>query len=208
MNRFKLSWLLGAVALLGWMPSQTHAQQWFSIEGRGGVAFPMGDLAELENAGGTFGGGLALRVHPRIALRADFDALFLEGERPSSGVVLPGINLFHTVAGVEVSLTREVGPDAPFTLTGNLGAGTTRFEIEAFVTPEGQTFVLRERYFTTNGGVRLAYALSRNISLVLGGQGYLTFVDEEDLAVLEPLDIERFDTAWSFPITAGVRIGL
>jgi hypothetical protein len=205
MNRF--SWLAAALALVGCIPAQVPAQQRFFVEARGGAAVPAGDLAEAVEVGGAFGGGGAVRVHPRVAVRADFDALFMEG-RPEQDVVLPGINLFHTVAGVEVLLVPGAGPEERFTLTGNLGAGTTGFEIESFVAPGGQTFSLRERYPTANGGVRLAYALGRRVGVVLAGQGYLTFADEEDTAILEPLGVEPFGNVLSVPITAGLRIGL
>lgn len=207
-NYFKLAWLAAALALPACAPSRAAAQQRLSLEARGGLAVPAGDLADVVGVGGAFGGGFALRVHPRVALRADFDALFMEGEqRP--GVVLPGVNLFHTVAGVEVALVpAAAAADGRFTVTGNLGAGTTGLEIEAFVVPGGQTFVLRERYFTANVGVRLGYALGRGVSVVMGGQGYLTFADDDDTAILEPLSVEPFGRIVSFPVTAGLRIGL
>lgn len=207
MSCSKLSCLAAALALLACVPSGAAAQQRLSVEARGGLAVPAGDLADVVGVGGAFGGGVAFRVHPRVALRADFDALFMEGEE-ARGELLPGINLFHTVAGVEVTLVPAAGADGRFALTGNLGAGTTRLEIETFVAPGGETFRLRERYATANGGVRLTYALGRSVNVVLGGQGYLTFADEDDTAVLGPLSVEPFSKVVSFPVTAGLRIGL
>jgi hypothetical protein len=209
-----LGFVLGAAALLVWLPAEAGAQRWLSLEGRGGVVIPAGDLAEVVERGGAFGGGVAVHVHPRVALRVDFDASFTEEGEPEPGVIAPGINLFHRTAGVEVGLIRPNALDVPFTLTTNLGAGTTTFEVEAFVVPSGpqagDTFAFDERYFTANGGVKFGYELNRYLSLVLSGQAYRTFADEDDTALLELLsdEIERFDATWSFPITAGIRIGL
>lgn len=207
MNHSKLYWMAAALALLACAPSAAAAQQRLSVEARGGLAVPAGDLARVVGVGGAFGGGVALRVHPRVALRADFDALFMEGEE-RAGELLPGINLFHTVAGVEVTLVPAAGADGRFTLTGNLGAGTTDLEIESFVAPGGQTFRLSERYLTASGGVRLGYTLGRVVSVVLASQGYLTFADDDETAVLEPLSVEPFSKVVSFPVTVGLRIGM
>jgi hypothetical protein len=45
---------------------------------------------------------------------------------------------------------------------------------------------------------------------VVSGQGFVTFTDEEDTALLALLsdEIESFDRAWSFPFTVGVRVGI
>lgn len=65
-----------------------------------------------------------------------------------------------------------------------------------------------ETYFTANGGLRVGYDIGENLNVFVDGQAYLMFTDEEDTAVFEAFDpgIDAFDTAWTIPVTAGLRI--
>lgn len=219
MNGHKLLYLFGAAAVLlapVW-PAYAVAQHRLSVEGRAGIVAPAGELADLEELGGHVGGGVAVHLHPRVALRVDFDASLLKGgKRLESGGRAPGINLLHTVGGVEVGVASPRLGNVPLTITANAGAGRTTFDVEVFVVPfdrpeqGGQPFSFVERYLTANAGVKVSTRMSRRLDLVLSGQGYATFTDEEDTALLELLsdEIQKFDTAWSFPVTVGVRVGL
>lgn len=219
MNGSKLLHLLaGTAALLAVaLPANAAAQHRVLLEARAGAAVPAGELAELEDPGASLGGGAAVYLHPRVALRVDFDASFLQGDkRLESGAFSPGIHIFHTTAGIETVLASPRLGNVPVTVSANAGAGSARFDVKAFAVPfdrpqqGGQTFRFTERYLTANAGVKVGYPINRNLDLVLSGQGYATFTDEEDTALLELLsdEIQRFDRAWSFPVTVGVRAGL
>lgn len=210
--------LAGTAALLVLIaPTSVAAQHRFSLEARAGGAVPAGELAELDAPGAQVGGGVGVRLHPRVALRVDFDASFLRGGKElESGARSPGVSLRHTIAGLEAVVGAPRLRDVPLTVSVNAGAGRTLFDTEAFVVPfnrpeqGGQPFRITERYPTANAGVRASSRVSRRLDLVLSGQGFVTFTDEEDTALLALLsdEIESFGTAWSFPVSVGVRVGL
>ncbi len=207
-----------AGAVLGWLLVASvpiDAQRRLTAEGRGGIVIPAGDLSDLARAGATFGGGVAFHLTPEFAIRGDFDASFMEGNTLASGREAPGVNLYHYTGGVEFALVQPRAGGRPVTLATNVGVGATDFEVEAFITSRephrGESFIVSERYFTANAGLKLGYELGRNVGVLLGGQGFVTFADEKDTAVLRFLDendARSLGTVWSFPITAGVKIRL
>ncbi len=100
---------------------------------------------------------------------------------------------------------------SPWHLDANLGAGASMLDFDDF-TVSGTPIDFAETYFTATGGLKLGYAVARNVDVFLGGQAFLLFTDEDDTAVFSALrsdiDSSGFDNAWTFPITAGLRIGL
>jgi len=97
----------------------------WTIDGRGGIAVPAGDLADLavEGVGPTFGLGVGYYVHPRVALRIDGDVDFLSGDEGTGGATGPDITLFHYNAGAEVELTRPGAGPWDVTANGGLKVG-------------------------------------------------------------------------------------
>lgn len=203
-----------AVALI---PLDTPAQaqmagdtgKW-SVDARGGIAVPAGDLADAVDVGPTFGLGVAYRIHPRVSIRVDGDLDIYSGADVATTVgelELPDLNLWHYNAGVAVELT-EPGA-SPWDVTVNLGAGATTFDGDAFTTSGGATVEgITETYFTGNGGLKIGYDVHESVNLYAGGQWYLAFTDEEDTAALTDgtLQTEGFDTASSLPLTLGVKV--
>lgn len=182
----------------------------WTVDGRGGIAVPVGDLSDLpiESVGPTFGVGVGYYVHPRVAVRVDGDVELYSGDDMAGGGTGPDVNLWHYNAGLELELTR---PDAgPWDLTANLGGGATTWDTDPFTTGAG-TDDLSETYFTANGGLKLGYDVSSSANVFVGGQWYLQFTDEDDtraLASLTPELNQGFDTASSFPLYAGLKLKL
>lgn len=181
----------------------------WSIDGRGGIAVPAGDLSDAVDVGPTFGLGIAYRVHPRVSIRVDGDVDVYSGadvQTAAGTVELPDLNLWHYNAGVGVELT-EPGASR-WDVTANVGAGATTFDGDAFTTNGTTVDGLSETYFTANGGLKFGYDVSRNVNVYAGGQWYLAFTDEEDTAGLTPGGQQGsgLDTASSIPLTLGLKL--
>ncbi len=198
--------LIAALALV--IPAPSVAQQNFSLEARGGVAVPASDLSDLLDVGPTFGLGFAYNLSSRIALRIDGDVDVLSGvEADGAGPAAPDMNIFHYNAGLAASLVDPLR--SSWNIDINLGGGASTFDSDSFQVG-GTARDFSQTYFTANGGLRVGYDVSSNVNVFLGGQAYLMFTDEAETAVFAQLrsdiDPNGFDTAWTFPLTAGVAL--
>lgn len=206
--------VLAGIAALGFLavgavPAQAQGMMdgssTWSVDGRGGIAMPVGDFSDLaiDDLGLAFGLGVAYNVHPRVAIRADGDVEMYGGSTVEEGLggTGPDISLFHYNAGVEVELTR---PSGPWSVSANVGGGATTWDTDDFFTQDGATEV-SETYFTGNGGLRVGYEAARNVNVFLGGQWYMQFGDEAVLSQL-PDAAPDFETVNSLPIQAGVEL--
>lgn len=206
---------LGALALLA-APVAPAAAQFLTLEAGGGFATPAGDVAAPQGRGTSFHAGVGVVLLPAVTLRLDAGGTFMEeGRAPDNDAYVPGINLVHFVAGLESPLFRSAHAHHPVTVSGNLGAGVTRFEVEAFAVPQGRpqagsTFVVQEAYPVVNGGLRLTVPATRRLDLLVSGQAYRTFVHDEDTAVLGLISdrVRGPGHTWDVPVTLGVRVRL
>ncbi len=201
--------LVVGLASLG-RPSESHGQERFSIEGRSGIAVPASDLADLQDVGPSVGVGLVYRLSPRVALRFHGDVDILSGvDADGSGPEAPDANIYHYTAGLDVRLLDS--ESSPGHLDANIGFGYSTLDFDDFAVT-GTPIDFTETYFTTTGGLKLAYAVSRNVEVFGGGQAFLMFTDEDDTVVFSALrsdiDPNGFNNAWTFPITVGLRIRL
>lgn len=189
-----------------------------TVDARGGIAVPVGDLGDLTDVGPTVGLGIAYRVAPRVSIRVDGDLDFYSGADFSAvsaeQTAAPDMTLWHYSAGVEYDFTRP-GTQG-WQLTANVGLGATIFDTDPFVeepveNPEtGQIEAdFNETYFTANGGLKLGYSVHERVSVYGGAQWYMSFTDETDTAVfaaLSPTEAKAFDMAHSVPLTLGVEL--
>lgn len=198
-------WAVAACALLvALSPLDAYAQQRLTVKGRGGIAVPAGDLADLQDVGATFGVGLAYRVHPRVAVRVDGDLEILNGADLESGTEAPDLTLWHYNAGAELSVL-EPGATR-WTVLVNGAAGATTIDSDDFGGVSGGSD-FNQTYFSLNGGLELGYDVTRQLNLYAGGQIYVIFADEDDTAAFAALspEVDAFSTAVSFPISGGVK---
>jgi len=201
--------LLAVLAALSVVrPVDAAAQDKLTVDARGGVAVPASDLADLFDVGPSVGVGLAYRLTSRVSLRLDGDVDILNGASGPGGDG-PDMNIYHYNAGVAVNL---IGADTRgWNVDVNVGAGASTFDSDSFQV-NGTIRDFSETYFTTNGGVRVGYDVSRSLNVFVGGQAYLMVTDDSDTAVFAQInpaaDPNGFDTAWTFPITAGVALHL
>lgn len=190
----------------------------FEVDARGGISLPVSDLGDVADPGASFGLGATYWVHERIGVRVNGDAGLLTGldaDETGSGFESPDLDLYRYTGGVVARLTpRETRWD----VTANLGAGGATYSSDDFaagtlvnpVTGEAvQDF--SSTYFSTTGGLKIGYDVTERVAVFAGGQAYLDFADEEDTAIfgeVAPQEVEPggFDTAWTIPLQAGVKI--
>lgn len=220
--------ILGAVALLALLPAAADAQFiryspiFWSFDGRGGIAIPVGDLADVSEAGVTVGAGLAYFLNPRFALRIDGNASFLGGKDQTgadAASAAPDLRFFDFAGGFEVHLTDPSTSRARFTIGANAGGvaldgdeftvdnfdGTTSTPSPGFST----TTAFEDTYFTVAGSVRLGLKASRLVDVFVGGDIKYLFLDEDDTAAIAHFyGTSAFDSGLLIPIQGGIRINV
>lgn len=192
------------------LPLPLAAQERFALELRAGGAVPAGELAKVNSSGLTLGGGVAVRLRGPLRARIDLEATFLGEGDSEFGTQSPGVNFVHRTAGLELLIGRpeRSGPR----VSANFGAGLSTFEIEGYVArtgpDEGRTFASSERYPVVTGGLAAEVGSGRLVAFVVRAQGYAVLTDEGYTAQFQRIStrIEPFSRAWTFPITAGLRI--
>ena len=198
-----------AAALLAFAPSPGFAQTSFSIQG--GAAIPARHLADVSDPGAKVGADLSYWMSDQVALSVDgsVDMLPATEETAVPVNVLPDLKLWHYGLGAKIDL---VAADAsPWSLVLKGGAGATTMDTdELAVAPAPGEEDFTETYLRVNGGLDIGYQASDNVKIAVGGGSYITFVDEEDMALFATMnpEVDPFDTAYTFPITAEVQIGL
>ena len=210
------SWIRGlggamaALALLAAVAAPAAAQEDyapFSVDPRAGVAFPIGDLADTHEFGFSGGMGLAVKVHPNVALRGDFEVSVLDDESPQFGTVLaPTLTMTHFYGGLEFDFGPPDFQHTPLSFRWNLGAGGVSMSASRDF-PTGQDVDFSQTYPSVNSGAKIGYRFSRSVELFLGGQIFLTFADDQEMAELVKRvpDREPYGTVWSAPVTLGLK---
>lgn len=132
----------------------------------------------------------------------------------------PDITTFHYVAGAELLVT---APESPFEVRWGAGGGLATLTAdqleeplpEGFTLPTGATLPEDGEYDETTVSLytdlKLGYDVSPRFNIFAGVRPYLSFPDSDQTAffhgVAEQADGQGFDTAWTFPTFAGVKIG-
>lgn len=218
---------LAAGAFLLAAPGQAQAQmetddaddydtveQRLSFDGRAGVAVPAGDLADFTDPGFNAGLGVAYRIHPRVALRADGDVNLLQGigDEEQDGVIddvfASDVRLWQYNGGVQVYFVKP--EETGFRFTGSLNAGATTIDpegMEGEQTP-GVEGTGTETRFSTGAALTLGYQATENIDIFLRPKTSATFLQQDDFEgdPDAPEAAELSDTWWVFPLTAGVQV--
>lgn len=190
------------------VPGAALAQSRFSVESQGGVALPASRLADLTDAGANVGLQFAYHVRPTVTLNLIGDVDFLNGQRLSNSARSPDMRLWHYGLGVEKRF-KPAGMKK-VSIAASLGAGATTFASDEFgATSSRRDF--NQTYFSTNGGLRLGYAVNRSVTTFVGSKAYWMNTDRKDtaaLAALDPASVKSFSSAWTIPVVAGVNVKL
>ena len=191
---------LVAVAL----PPTVEAQNRIGFEGRAGLGLPAFDLADRAQAGPAVGLDLTYALGERVALVFGGDVEFLEGaELEGSDLAFQDLTAWHYGAGVEAQL---LDPRTTYwRLRTGAGAGASTYDADG---GEARTT------FSLFGSLELGYEVSTEADLFLGVKSWLSPV-EERITIAEALRAPQVfppadplvgvGTAWSFPVSAGVR---
>jgi hypothetical protein len=176
--------LLGATSVV---QAQEHDRR-FTLEARGGLNVPTFDIADAVDAGPSVGVGAALQVSPRVWLLGDVDLGFHSGASLGGGIDGPDAKVYHYIAKLGYSLVPE--GSSPWSVIINAGGGAMTFDVDG---------VSSNTYPAINVGAKIAYQLSPRASLLLSPQGDIAFTDEAEVGT---------STAWVWPFTMGLRLGL
>jgi hypothetical protein len=175
-----------------------------SVDLRGGVAIPAGNMATITSVGGLAGASAMWNFHPNWAIRADFDYMQLDDGTDSNGVVLsPPQDLMFLGGSFEVNFNGPRLQTMPFTFMLNLGAGVMNMKVDDTFDPGNPANGFDQTYLTFQGGAKIGYQLKPWLNLFVNGTAYFMVMDANDtLVFLNP----SFDTGWIIPVTAGVRL--
>jgi hypothetical protein len=150
-----------------------------SVEGRGGVAFPVGDMLDITDIGGTFG----------VLLSPPMDLLFFGGS-------------------IEVNFNAPKYQNLPFTFTANVGAGMMQMDVDETYDLGHPAAGFDKSYPAFQGGAKIGYQIKDWINVFVNGTAYFILMDSNDTLVFVNPDagVTNFNTGWVIPVTAGVRL--
>lgn len=189
--------LLAGLALPALGPAPADAQNRVGFEGRVGVGLPAFDLADRADAGPAVGLDLTYALTDRVSLLAGGDVEFLRGPEGATGTgSAPDLTAWHYGVGLEAQLL--VPRTTYWRLSTGAGLGGSTYDAEG-----GGS----ESAFSVFGSLELGYAVSPEADLFVGVKSWLAFPGEPEVGIVptaEPLSGVE-DTAWSFPVTGGIR---
>lgn len=180
-----------------------------SVEGRGGVAFPVGDMLDITDIGGTFGGSVLWNFHPNWAVRADVDYMMLDDGRDDFGVLLsPPMDLMFFGGSIEVNFNEPKYQNLPFTFSANVGAGMMQMDVDETYDLGHPAAGFDYSYPAFQGGAKIGYQIKEWINVFVNGTAYFILMDSNDTLVFVNPDagVTNFNTGWVIPVTAGVRL--
>ncbi|MFQ5679742.1 MAG: hypothetical protein ACE5HP_09840 [Gemmatimonadota bacterium] len=173
-----------------------------TVEGRAGVAFPLGELADITDAGPSFGAGVAYFFHPNVGVIGDFQASLLSPSSPDPFNVIrtTDVDLTSFGVGLVLDFPRPSMQDQPLTFRLRVINGITALSA-------GRSVDLSETYYTLDTGGRIGYQVSPRIEVFLGTDVYFVFTSDSETAAFfqGPNPVEPMDLAISLPITLGVK---
>lgn len=120
---------LAAVALAGSAQAQAVPASPFSVEVRGGLAFPTGDLDDVADSGITVGANGTFMFTPMLGLYAGFTYNSFGFSEEGEDVFEGSINTYGLDAGLKAMFTTPTLPVSPF-LKGGLVYHKAQIEIE------------------------------------------------------------------------------
>ena len=174
-----------------------------SVDLRGGVAIPAGNMATITDVGGTFGASAMWNFHPNWAIRADFDYMGLNKGEDSFGVLIsPPQDLMFFGGSVEVNFNEPRYQDMPFTFMLNAGAGIMQMKVDDTYDAGHPANGFDESYLAFQGGAKIGYQITQWINVFVSGTAYFILMDAADTPVFG----FAFNNGWVIPVTAGVRL--
>lgn len=204
-NATKYGVLLAVLALFA-LPEPGTAQPAtgkVSVDLRGGVAIPAGNMNNISDLGGLAGASAMWNFDPNWAIRADFDYILLNEDRDSFGnLISPPIDLMFFGGSFEVNFNGPKYQTMPLTFMLNLGAGAMKMKVDDTFDASHPANGFDNTYLTFQGGAKVGYQVQPWINIFVNGSVYFMLIDSADTGVFG----YNFDNGWVIPITAGVRL--
>lgn len=175
-----------------------------SVDLRGGVAIPAGNMATITDVGGSAGASAMWNFHPNWAIRADFDYLGLNHGEDSFGVLRsPPMDLMFFGGSFEVNFNGPRYQDLPFTFMLNAGAGMMNMTVDDTYDAANPANGFDHSYPAFQGGAKIGYQVAPWINIFVNGTAYFIMMDAADTS---PAFGFAFNNGWVIPVTAGVRL--
>ena len=210
------------IALALWMaaaflPGAAQAQQAYnygtnetnlwSVNGRGGVAFPTGHFADFQDIGANVGLDIGYQVTPYLQLRADGALQMLGGATRLVGAGrYPDLDIWSYMGTASLRVTNET--TFPWSASINAGAGASTFHFASSAKEDEALGDLRNNrtYFTLRGGAEVRYVVSRQIELFTRGDVCWMNTRKKDFASLTRADGSELigNSTVSIPVSAGL----
>lgn len=190
------------------------------FDATGGLGVPVGDLADVADAGPAFGVGFSFGLTERFYIRAQggaelYEGVDLGGPSGNEGINDLDVDLIHFQAGGLYYLLPRERDESSFFVALNGTLGATNLHVPRVATSVGTDaveFEISELYFSAGGGLSLGYAVHDRVDVFLDGRSHVVLADEDDTAELVQVvddagdeSVDSLGTTWSVPITAGVR---
>ena len=175
-----------------------------SVDLRGGVAIPAGNMATITEVGGVAGASAMWNFTPNWAIRADFDYMALNKGEDSFGVLLsPPMDLMFFGGSFEVNFNSPKYQTMPFTFMLNVGAGAMKMTVDDTYDATHSANVFDHTYPAFQGGMKIGYQVKPWINIFVNGTAYFILMDSADTPPAFGFD---FNNGWVIPVTAGVRL--
>jgi len=222
----KLGLVLGAVVALAIMPARADAQMvryspiFWSFDGGGGMAIPLGTLSDNMKAGPSIALGASYFLNPRLAVRGEGGLNFMgDSDAVAATGADPQLQIWTYTGGIEYHIADPVG-DWMFTF--DLGVGGATFDTKVFTVPDyptngaATTGTFNKTRLAVDGGLKVGYNFARHAStgvpmatIFLKADANVIFTKEVDTELWSALNGQQpFGTGLLLPITAGIRINL
>lgn len=175
-----------------------------SVDLRGGVVIPAGNMATITDVGGAVGASALWNFHPNWGIRADFDYLMLNKGEDGFGVLLsPPMDLMFFGGSFEVNFNGPKYQTMPFTFMLNLGAGAMKMKVDDTYDAGSPANAFDYTYPAFQGGAKIGYQVKPWINIFVNGTAYFILMDA---AHTPPAFGFTFNNGWVIPVTAGVRL--
>ncbi|MEK6255603.1 MAG: hypothetical protein N2B05_12995 [Gemmatimonadales bacterium] len=205
-NAMKYGVLLAVLAMFA-IPSAGMTQPAtgkVSVDLRGGVAIPAGNMATYTEVGGTAGASALWNWNPNWGFRVDFDWIKLNKGEDDFGVLLsPPQTLMFLGGSFEVNFNGQKLATDPFTFMANVGAGAMKMTVDDTYDTGHSANTFDHTYPAFQGGAKVGYQVAPWINIFVNGTAYFILMDAADTSAAFGND---FNNGWVIPVTAGVRL--
>lgn len=186
------------------------------IDFEGGVAVPSGDLSDLMKTSASFGMGLDVPVHDRIAVRVQGSGDLYKGKTIESGIGsgrdVASLTLTHLQAGPSFAVTGGDGGAFTVDLYALGGITVASSERDEYSTGDGGAVIvdLSTVWPLATGGARIGYQVTERLNVFASGEVNYIMADDSETVDYTRLGTigttDGFAAQASLPLTLGLQL--